>query len=481
MAVVIGRENEFKTLKKLYESNESQFIALYGRRRVGKTHLIREFFGDKGIYLEATGIRKGSLRMQLENFTSAFSDLFYRGLAIKPPTNWREAFALLTQAIEVAPKNKKIIVFLDELPWLCTKRSLLLENLDYFWNSKWSRIKNVILIVCGSAASWMIEKIINAKGGLHNRLTKTMLLEPFTLKQTADYLKSRHITVSQQKVLELYMVMGGIPYYLKAIERGVSAVQAINDLCFNKNGLLFNEFDKLFSSLFDAAELNTLIMRTIAKTRSGVSRTELLGALKLKSGGVFNARINELIAAGFVQRFVPYGRKSKDHYYRVIDEYTLFFLRWIEPFTVNPRSLPSNGHWQKVANSPEWRAWSGYAFEEVCYKHVNQIANALGLQHTAWIAGSWRIITKEEGAQIDLLYDRDDGVISIGEIKHSQSVYEIDKATAKALMQKLELFQKYTGTHKDLKLVMITSNKIKVNLWYKELVARAVTLEDLFL
>ncbi len=341
-------------------------------------------------------------------------------------------------------------------------------------------MSNMTLVVCGSAASWMISKIINAKGGLHNRLTKTILLDPFNLKQTADFLKSRNIKLSQQKILDLYMVMGGIPYYLKSIEPGNSAVQTINAICFDKNGLLFNEFTKLFTSLFDSAELNMAIVRAIAQTRSGLSRNELLHAVKLKSGGMFNERINELMAAGFVQRFVPYGKKGKDHYYRVIDEYTLFYLRWIEPLTLNPRAFPSDGYWQKIANSPAWRAWSGYAFEEVCYKHINQIAKALGLQNTAWVAGSWRKVTKDDGAQIDLLFDRDDGVISIGEIKHTQDEFEIDKNMAKALMQKVELFQKYTGTKKDLQLVMITSNHLKHNIWYKELISRAVTIDDLF-
>lgn len=479
MTVVVGREDECKTLSKLYKSVDPQFIAVYGRRRVGKTYLIREFYAGKGLYFEITGIKNGKLKNQLKNFTNVFSEVFYPGLKLNVPSSWGEAFELLTQELKKLPASKKVTVFIDELPWLSTKRSMLLENLEYFWNTKWSLMKNFTLVVCGSAAAWMLDKIINARGGLHNRLTKTILLEPFTLKQTVDFLKSQHIKLSHSQLLELYMVMGGVPYYLKSVENGRSAAQIINQLCFHKNGLLFNEFNNLFTSLFDAAELNMSIIRAVSKVRSGISRNELLETLKMSSGGVFNARINELVSAGFLQRFVPYGKKSKDQYYRVIDEYTIFYLKWIEPYTINPRALPKNGHWQKIANSPAWKSWSGYAFEEVCYKHINQIANALDLQHTSWISGTWRKKDDREGAQVDLLFDRDDGVISIVEIRHSQSMYEIDKKIAMELIKKLELFKKFTDTKKDLQLVMLVSNGIKPNVWFKEVVSAVVTLEDL--
>jgi len=272
MLALTGREAEIKRFDAMYRAREAQFLALYGRRRVGKTYLVNEYFRDKGLFFDVTGIKKGNLHDQLETFSEKFSEVFYPNLSIQIPVRWRDAFKLLTDEIQKIPRSKKIIIFFDELPWLATKRSKCLAMLDHFWNTQWSKMPNVILIVCGSAASWMLEKIVNDKGGLHNRLTETMLLEPFNLKQTKQLLEQRNIKLNLKQVLDIYMVMGGIPYYLKAIRRGKSATQIINEICFSQNGLLLDEFDKLFSSLFDSAEMHTAIIRAIAKKRYGISR-----------------------------------------------------------------------------------------------------------------------------------------------------------------------------------------------------------------
>lgn len=477
---IVAREREVALLERLYRSKEAEFIAVYGRRRVGKTYLIREFFSKKGTYFEATGTKQGLLVDQLQNFTDALATTFYGDMPLKAPSSWRDAFALLTQEIEKLNTKKKVTIFLDELPWLASKRSKCLENLEYFWNTKWSRMSNVTLIVCGSAASWMLKKIVNAKGGLHNRITQSILLEPFNLKQAQDYLSSRGIKLNHKQVLDIYMVMGGIPFYLKQVSKGLSATQIINQVCFKKDGLLFTEFNRLFQSLFDKADLHISIIKEIASKRYGISREALLKTLNIKSGSVINDRLEELTAAGFIQRFIPYGRKKKDHYYQVIDEYSLFYLNWIEPYALNPQNLPSKGHWQKVTTTAQWLAWSGYAFEGICHKHINQISQALDLDHTVWIASSWRLINENNGAQIDLLFDRNDDVITLGEIKFSQNVFIIDKAYAKSLLNKIDLFKQESKTMKDIRLAMLTTRGVKSNVWSRELLDNEVMLEDLF-
>lgn len=480
MTNVVGREAEIKILDVLHQAKEAQFLVLYGRRRVGKTYLIREYFKDKGLFFELTGIKKGTMQDQLESFSEVFSSVFYEGIKLNRPRNWRDAFSLLTNTLKNVESNKKIILFFDELPWLVTKRSKFIPMLDYFWNTQWSKMPNIRLVVCGSAASWMLDKIVNDKGGLHNRLTQTLLLEPFDLEQTQEFLNTRGIKFNTKQLLDIYMVMGGIPYYLKAIKRGQSASQIINGLCFDKNGLLLKEFDKLFQSLFEDSDIHIAIVRAISKKRYGLSRNELLKALKLKSGGEINKKLNELIAAGFVQRFIPFGKKLKDHYYRVIDEYTLFYLYWIEPYKKDPRSLLQSGYWQKISRTPKANSWFGYAFEEICYKHIHRIAKGLSLESVLWYVSDWRKIDKEEGAQIDLLFDRDDGVITLCEIKYSSKPFIIDREYAGKLIKKIDVFKKTTKTKKQLQLAMITTHGVHPNVWSEELLDAEVCLDDFF-
>src|SRR3990167_6124886 len=258
---IFGREAEIKILDNLWKSTEAEFLAIYGRRRVGKTYLIREYFSSKKcVYFEITGQKDGSLKQQLENFIKIFSSVFANELQLCIPSNWKDAFELLTKEIERISKSQNIVIFFDELPWLATKRSGMLQALDYYWNRFWSRCFNLTFIVCGSAASWMLDNLINAKGGLHNRLTKTILLKPYNLKGVQQFLAYRNIHLNPKQILDHYMVFGGIPYYLKQIEKGKSALQNINKVCFQTDGLLNNEFDRLFRSLFANAEDNLLII-----------------------------------------------------------------------------------------------------------------------------------------------------------------------------------------------------------------------------
>lgn len=481
---ILGREKEKEILDAVWNSKEAEFVAIYGRRRVGKTYLIRHYFSQKGFYLEASGAKDKPLRNQLENFTKALSKTFFRGAPLAIPTTWDAAFDLLTQELEKIPKPEKAIIFLDELPWMATKRSGLLQSLDYHWNLHWSKLTNVVFIVCGSAASWMLEKLIYAKGGLHKRITRKILLEPYKLKETLLFLQSRGINYNQKQVLDLYMAIGGIPFYLKGVEKGLSAAQNIDSLCFAKNGLLYDEFNNLFHALFEQGDINLAIVRQIAKHGNRMSREQLIEEVGFPSGGTLNKRLHELEAAGFIQSFLPYGRLKRDHFYRVIDEFTLFHLRWIEPYLASKMMHDELGYWQNMIKTPAVSSWAGYAFETICLKHVGQIRQALKLGQVACRIGNWQYIPKkgssEEGVQIDLLFDREDGVITLCEIKYSEHPFVIDKAYAKKLMQKSETFEKKMNTSKQIFIAFITTNGVKHSLWSDELVTQQVTLKDLY-
>jgi AAA+ ATPase superfamily predicted ATPase len=486
---IIGRKEELEIFNQIRRSKEAEFVAVYGRRRVGKTFLIREYFSDKGIYFETAGVKNLSLPEQLENFSRAFSKTFFNNIPLQVPKSWKKALDLLTQQIKAVPENKKIIIFLDELPWLASKRSGLISALDSYWNLSWSRIPNLILIVCGSAASWMLEFIVNAKGGLYNRLTKRILLESFNLRETSDFLKSRNINLKNKQILDLYMALGGIPYYLKEVEKGLSTSQIIDRLCFQKNGVFYSEFKNTFRSLFEDADENLEIVKEIAKAGNSISREQLIKATKTSSGGTFNRRIEELEASGFIKCFIPLGKKVRDRFYRIIDEYTLFYLKWIEPLINSGVFSKKKGYWQKIVKKPERTVWSGYAFENICFKHIDQIIHSLGIEDLIHSSGSWRYIPRkkstEDGAQVDILFDRDDNAITLCEIKYSDKPFVIDKSYAKSLLQKIEVFEnhfptKKFPTKKQIFLSFITTYGLKKNMYSEDLVQSEVVLDNLF-
>lgn len=484
---IIARQNELQILKKLYISHEAEFLAIYGRRRVGKTILIDSFCkAQKGIYFSVSGTKGASIDDQLSNFIDRMSEVFYHGAKLQAVNNWREAFKALTQAMDSVPINQTIMIFFDEFPWLASKNSRLLQNLDYFWNQYWSKDKRIKLIICGSSASWIVEKIIRNKGGLHNRVTQEIHLAPFSLAETKVYLKHHGIKLSDKQVVEIYMVVGGIPYYLRRLQKGLSATQNIEALAFQKSSFLLEEFNKLYDSLFDNGDVYIEIMRVIAKTRYGISQTDLIKEIDgMTQGGEAKKKLSSLEDAGFIMRFKPYAHTKRGIYFRVIDEYTLFYFRWIEPIRQTLQSKAFKlGYWTELSQTPAWRTWAGIAFEAVCYKHLPQISNALKLPATA-LADCWQYIPKssenEDGAQIDLLFDRTDDVITLCEIKYTSQPYVIDKQYAKIIQRKMDVFKKKTKTNKTLMLAMVSANGVKENMYSEELVSNVVTLEDIII
>lgn len=481
MPTIIGREKETALLQQILQSKEAELVALYGRRRVGKTFLIRNCCANTGTYVEFTGIQKGSLTRQLNAFAEKMTSTFFNNIPLATPNSWQEAFQILNQEIE--KKKGKFVLFFDEVPWLATKRSNFIQELENSWNTCWSKNKNIKVILCGSAASWMLDNIVNAKGGLHNRLSHSILLKPFTLKIAKQYLESRGGKLNQKQFAELYMVTGGIPYYLNHYQKGKSLAQNIQTMCFKVDAPLYDEFERLFKSLFDKAEIHLAIIRAIAKQPNGISRDALLTKLKMTTGGTFNKRLQELESAGFIRSYTPLGRKQRDTFYRVIDEYCIFYLNWIEPEKISGHEV-TEGFWSCQHKSSSWQSWAGYAFESLCMKHIEEIRHALGLEHTGCRTASWRHLSKKleksDGAQIDMLFDRDDNAITLFEIKFSESVYVLDKAHAQGLIKKMDVFEKQTKTKKQIFWVLISAQGIKPNVWSEDLISATVTLDDFY-
>jgi uncharacterized protein len=479
---IIGRAREQKLLRELLKSPKSEFIAVYGRRRVGKTYLIKNIVSSSHIFFHVTGLQKGSLKDQLHEFAKQVGKTFYQSPSLVPRRQWLDAFEDLTEAINKVPQEKTVVLFFDEFPWMATPRSKILMALELYWNRYWVFDRRVKLIICGSATSWIIEKIINNRGGLHNRVTRTILLVPFTLHETENYLKEHQVHLNQKQILDLYTVLGGVPLYWSYVQKGRSAHESIDELCFQRHGPLVKEFERLFDSLFEDPKSYTDLLRLIAKHRYGVGQAELIAMAKLPDGGTTVRKLRHLEEAGFITSLVPYGHKDRGVYYVMDDEYSLFYLRWIEPNlkTITKKAV-HEGFWTSQSTLPAWKIWAGLAFESICYKHLNQIRKALKINPGATI-GTWRYTPKEDGTgtQIDLLFDRLDEAITLCEIKCSHKPFAIDKGYAQELAAKMEIFRKQTRTKKQLFFAMITTMGLKPTRYSEEIISNEATLEDLF-
>lgn len=482
---IIGRSRELSLLKELFNSKKAEFIAVYGRRRIGKTFLIKNFVEKQScVFFHITGMRGGALRDQLDQFAKRIGQVFYDSPTVVPKTSWLDAFEDLLTAMNKVRKNTKIVLFLDELPWMATPRSKLVAALELFWNQYWVFDNRIKLIVCGSATSWIIDNIINNKGGLHNRVTRSIHLKPFMLYEVEDYLKSKKIRLNRKQTLDLYIALGGVPLYWSYIRKGRSAHQVIEELCFHSDGPLVKEFPRLFESLFGDATPYIELIRLIAKQRYGIGQAQLITKSKLPDGGGTKKRLNQLEEAGFITSLIPYGHKDKGIYYVMDDEYCLFYLHWIEPnLKLIAKKSMNKGFWLAQSQSFAWKAWAGISFESTCYKHIDLIRRALNIDAGA-IAATWRYVPRvnsdEDGAQVDLLFDRLDDVITICEIKYSIHPFSIDKAYSSNLLKKLNVFKRQTRTKKQLFLSMVTTEGLKPTIYSDEFITGEVTLEDLF-
>jgi ribosomal protein S18 acetylase RimI-like enzyme/AAA+ ATPase superfamily predicted ATPase len=473
MRRIIGREKESDLLYTLKSNSLSSFAALYGRRRVGKTFLVRQVFANQfDFYL--TGIANVNTQHQLSNFHAALIRYDISPVEKEPASDWFTAFRQLAEVLEAGSGIKKII-FLDELPWLDTPQSNFIPALEHFWNSWASARNDVLLIVCGSAAAWMINKLINNKGGLHNRITHRMKLEPFTLRECELFFRSRSAFFDRYQLIQLYMAFGGIPFYLELVDTQKSAAQNISEICFDPNGLLRNEFENLYRSLFNKPGKHIDVIEALSKKNKGLTRDDLIKQAKLPNGGGTTRILEELEESGFIRKYASFDKKGKYALYQLSDFYSFFYLKWINGVGKLDRDV-----WLNEIDSPKQRAWSGYAFEQVCLAHINEIKQALGVSGIQTVTGSWVNSNADGGAQIDLVIDRRDHVINIFEIKFSINHFTIDKKYAQELRNKLSVFKEQTGTRKAVCLTMITSFGLHKNEYASSLVQKDLTMDVLF-
>ena len=469
--VIIGREKEKALLKQYYESDSPEFLAVYGRRRIGKTYLIREFFeGNFTFY--ATGLANKAKCEQLRAWNDAINSSF-KGQS-EPASNWFDAFVLLRNKLEGLNTSNRKVIFIDEAPWMDTVRSGFLTALEFFWNGWASGRQDIFLIICGSSTSWIVNNLLKNRGGLYNRVTRRMRLLPFTLKETEEYLKENEFSIDRYRICEAYMIFGGIPYYLSLLSRGMSIPRNVDALCFSEDAILKGEFSEIYSSLFKNPDIYIQIVIALAKKGIGLTRDEIIKETKVTSGGLLTKVLTELELCGFIRSYPNYLLNSNVCVFQLIDPFTLFFIHFIYDRNIrNPRFWTSN------LDSPSISAWKGYAFEMVCLSHAEQIKQGLGISAISTETSSWKSRTSKPGAQIDLVIDRKDGIINLCEFKYSKGEYAISDTEEMALRKKIVAFERETKTKKAVRLTMVTTFGIENNK-YSGVVQSEVILKDLF-
>lgn len=479
MSTIIGRKREQEELERLYRSGRPEFVAVYGRRRVGKTFLIKQALKDR-ITFQHTGVSpvdqrdaKNRMRTQLESFYYSLLNHGLEGFAM--PKSWMEAFYQLEQLLVKLDDGHRQVVFIDELPWMDTPRSGFLSAFENFWNNWCSGRDNMMLVVCGSATSWILGNLSRSKGGLYGRLTDEMKLRPFTLKECEEYFDNEGIALSHYDIVQSHMVFGGIPYYLSYFQKGLSFEGNTDRLLFGHNPRLKDEFNRLFNAIFGNPEDCKKIVRLLATRHIGFTREEIAKATGLPLGGGLTDTLAALTESDFILRYVPYGQAGSVEHYKLLDTFCLFWLKYVEPNTLDVNFMTDN------ITSDVMRSWRGVAFEEVCWQHIMQIKRALEIGGVKASVSAWNVKGDEEkeGVQIDLLITRADHVVNLCEMKFVSGEYVLDKAEADKLRHRIEALKKTLTAKQTVHLTMVTTYGVAYGK-HANIVQKQVVMDDLF-
>lgn len=475
---MIGRDKEIKELEKVFASNKAEMVAIYGRRRVGKTYLVDEVFQGRITFRHA-GLSpletepQGLLEAQLNHF---YNSLKLHGMKDeKEPQNWLDAFFLLEKYLQSVDDGTRQVVFLDELPWLDTPRSGFVRAFEGFWNTWGCHRKNLMVIICGSANSWMENELINNHGGLYGRVTREIKLSPFNLIECEEYYKSKGIAFSRYDIVQSYMIYGGIPYYMDCMDAELSLAQNVDRTFFEKGASLRHEYDRLFESVFKRPDAIKAIVELLYTRNMGFTRRSIAELLGVSDGGHLTKDLNSLIASDFVVKYVPFGYSRKEAHYKLTDPFCLFYLHF-----VRNQSATNRRFWQQNTAQPQVVAWRGYAFEIVCFNHIDQIKDALGIRDVISSESAWtKKAGDEEGMQIDMLILRKDNVVNMCEIKFYSDDFLVDKEYYRTIQRRVEGLLSAIPRKMSVYSTLITSYGLKKN-EYSGVFVKTITFDDLF-
>ncbi len=470
---IIARNSEIETLERKYCSGRSEFIIVYGRRRIGKTYLINKLFNDRFTFTYV-GARKQKPQKQLQRFAEQLR--LFSGSTYAPSlNNWEDAFNELKVLINSRPSDERKVIFIDEMPWIDTPRSSFVEALEYFWNAWAAQRDDIMFIACGSATSWMVNKLVKNRGGLHNRITEQIYLRPFTLGECEEYLQNNGFIWDRYTILQYYMAMGGVPYYLTLLNPVQSLAQNIDRLFFSKNAPMREEFEELFNALFNQADKYIDIMKVLSEHRSGMLRAEIAEKTG-QSGGSLTKILDNLQRCDFIESYSRFKSSVRNTLYRICDPYTLFYFRFL-----NGNNSKDEHWWTNNMLSHSVVSWQGFSFETICMLHLEQIKRRLGIGGISTNASSWRKQgdCSENGTQIDLVIERADRIINLCEMKFSEGPYNITKSYEEKLRQRMAIFRAETKTTKSLATTMITTYGILQGI-HSSIVQSEVIMDDLF-
>ena len=473
MEAIIGRKAEIKRLTAAVDSPRSEFIALYGRRRVGKTFLINQVFRNQFIF-KMTGVIEGTLKDQFTAFADAMSDYGYD--IPEMPKDWMSAFIMLKNALkQKANSGERCIIFIDELPAMDAEGANVASAVGYFWNNWASQFDNIVFIICGSATSWMITNVIDSKGGLHDRITVEMPIHPFTIKEVESYLESQRFIWNRQIILQAYMIFGGIPYYLSLLDREESLVQNVDRMFFSQDMQMRREFRRLFNTLYKNPNRYIDVIKALSKSREGLTRGELAKELKCANNGHLGKQLEDLVFCDLIRKNVVREKeiKRKDSIYQICDFFSLFYMAFIDKAEVEMQ------YWAHHINTPEINSWMGLTFERICMAHIQQIMHALHIDTISTISYSWRSKTSTPAAQIDIIIERADKIVNICEVKYSQDEYNLNKEEYDKICKRKNVFIQETGLRHTPWITMITTEGVAQGK-YSEMIQSQVRLDELF-
>ena len=470
---IIARTNEIDTLERKFNSGKPEFVIVYGRRRIGKTFLVNNVFADRFTF-SYVGARNQKPKKQLQRFAEQLKT--YSGSPFAPViTNWEEAFQALRALIENKPKEDRKVIFFDEMPWIDTPRSSFVEALEYFWNAWAAQRNDILFIACGSATSWMVNKLVKNKGGLHNRITEQIYLRPFRLGECEEYLHENGCHWDRYTILQCYMALGGVPYYMNLLNPQQSLAQNIDRLFFAKNAPMREEFDELFNALYSHADKYIDVINALSGSKKGLLRAEIIEQTG-QSGGRLTKVLENLERCDFIETYSQYKSSVRNSVYRICDPYTLFYFKFVDG-----KNTKDEHWWTNNMHSHSVESWQGFSFETICMTHLEQIKQRLGVAGISTTTGTWRTLgdETEKGTQIDLVIDRADRVINLCEMKFSEAPYVITKDYEQQLRERMAIFKAKTKTRKSLATTMVTTYGVLHGI-HSGIVQNEVVMDDLF-
>ena len=480
MSTIIGRTKEVDELKQLVQSGRAEFVAIYGRRRVGKTFLVDEALREDITFRHA-GLspvdENGKKNNQKEQLLHFYHSLLLQGWKGRSrPKNWLEAFFMLEQHLQGIETGERQVVFIDELPWMDTPRSGFITALEAFWNGRACHRHNMMLVVCGSANSWMLDNLVHNRGGLYGRTTYEIKLTPFTLTECEQFYESRDIQLSRYDIAQANMILGGIPYYMGYFMRGKSLAQNIDHLFFAPNAKLKDEFAKLFSSAFTNPEEMMRIVRFLATKRKGYTRENIAKGTQLSCNGDLSKWLKALTAGDFIVAYVPFGESARNVHYRLIDPFCLFYLKFVDGQTEMDEAF-----WMNNVDSQKINSWRGFAFEDLCLRHVDAIKRALQIAGISSSQSAWAVNgdDEQEGTQIDLLILRKDNVVNMCEMKFYSEEFTVGTNYHKKLVHRTNILQPHLSRKTVIHSTLVTTFGLTYNQYSGDF-TNVVTLTDLF-